>query len=110
MAGRQAARRGRLDGSGHGHRRLGVGAGASGSWPPVPAGTLPDGAAHRRHIFEPLGNRQRLGQRVAIVRPGNEASFCQEGQFGRFEAPADGRTYRWAGSGKWSNRRAGISV
>src|SRR5579863_7631941 len=26
---------GRLDGSGHGHRRLDIGAGAAGSWPPL---------------------------------------------------------------------------
>ena len=36
MAGQKAARKGRLDGSGHGHRTLGVGAGALGSWPPLP--------------------------------------------------------------------------
>ncbi len=43
MAGRQAARRGRLDGPVTVTKTLGVGAGVAGSWPPLPAGALSDG-------------------------------------------------------------------
>jgi len=59
MAGRQAARRVALTGPVTVTGTLGIGAGAAGSWLPLPAGALPDGAHTAGTSQEPLGNRQR---------------------------------------------------
>jgi hypothetical protein len=72
MAGRQAARRVALTGPVTVTGTLGVGAGAAGSWLPLPVGAVPDGAQTAGTSPELLGNRQSA-VRGSQVRPGNES-------------------------------------